>query len=180
MCFGAHPDDIEVGCVGTILKHKAAGDNVQLVATTWGRYGNRSERTIRNEMKAAERILGSRYTVLDNKVGHYAMNWKTVTELDKLIADLNIDTVYCNWYGDSHQDHQATCRNVVAACRTRKVKNLYLYELASATSAFYEQVRILDDEIEPRRAARLTLIATVARTLKSGLKLLGIETLERI
>ncbi|HVZ11334.1 MAG TPA: arginine--tRNA ligase [Candidatus Paceibacterota bacterium] len=57
---------------------------------------------------------------------------------------------------------------------------LYLYELAAAASNFYETVRVLDDENASRKNARLTLIRTVARTLQTGLKLLGIETLGRI
>jgi arginyl-tRNA synthetase len=57
---------------------------------------------------------------------------------------------------------------------------LYLYELAATANKFYELVHVLDDENEPRRHARLTLIQTVARTLKEGLNLLGIQTLDRI
>ena len=144
---GAHPDDIEVGCAGTFFKHKAQGHEVHLVTTTWGGYGNRSEDTIRREMRAAERILGSRYTVLKNRVGHYSIEWKTVSELDHLIDSLNIDTVYCDWHGDSHQDHQMTYRNVIAACRTRSVENLYLYELTNysqRSAETFEPTRYVD------------------------------------
>ncbi len=57
---------------------------------------------------------------------------------------------------------------------------LYLYELAASANKFYETVRVLEDEDSTRRAARLKLVATVARTLKQGLNILGIETLDRI
>ncbi len=57
---------------------------------------------------------------------------------------------------------------------------LYLYELASITNRFYEQVRIIEDENNERRNARLLLVETTARVLKRGLNLLGIEILERI
>jgi len=56
----------------------------------------------------------------------------------------------------------------------------YLYWLAVIANQFYENVRVLDDDDIARRDARLILIKTVARTLKDGLGLLGIETLERI
>jgi len=71
----------------------------------------------------------------------------------------------------------------IKECAERYALNslaLYLYDLAHLANQFYEQVHVLDDENEERKNARLTLIATVARTLKQGLKLLGIETLERI
>lgn len=57
---------------------------------------------------------------------------------------------------------------------------LYLYDLAHLANQFYEQVHVLEDETIARRDARLLLIKTVARTLKDGLAILGIETLERI
>lgn len=57
---------------------------------------------------------------------------------------------------------------------------LYLYELASITNRFYEQIRIIEDQNKERRNARLLLVETTTSVLKRGLSLLGIETLERI
>ena len=57
---------------------------------------------------------------------------------------------------------------------------LYLYDLSATANQFYELVHVLDDDNAARKVARLTLISTVARTLKQGLNLLGIQTLERI
>jgi arginyl-tRNA synthetase len=56
----------------------------------------------------------------------------------------------------------------------------YLYRLAVVANKFYETTPILADENAPRRMARLVLIETAANTLRSGLGLLGIETLEKI
>lgn len=57
---------------------------------------------------------------------------------------------------------------------------LYLYELAEISNRFYEQVHVNDDDNAPRKAARVKLISVVMDTLKRGLTLLGIQTLERI
>ena len=57
---------------------------------------------------------------------------------------------------------------------------LYLYELANKANAFYEQVRILDDENEQRKQARLVLVQTTADILKRGLEILGIKAPEKI
>jgi arginyl-tRNA synthetase len=56
----------------------------------------------------------------------------------------------------------------------------YLHKLAVAANKFYETTPILKDENEARLNARLVLIQTAAKTLKVGLGLLGIETLEKI
>lgn len=56
----------------------------------------------------------------------------------------------------------------------------YLFELANAANRFYEAEHILDDGNEGRRAARLLLADTAARTIATGLGMLGIEVLESI
>ncbi len=56
----------------------------------------------------------------------------------------------------------------------------YLYKLAVAANKFYETTPILKDEDVKRRDARLMLVAVAARTLRSGLGLLGIEAPEKI
>ena len=57
----------------------------------------------------------------------------------------------------------------------------YLYELASQFMSFYEACPILKEGIEPElKNSRLMLSILVARTLKQGLDLLGIEVMERM
>ncbi len=73
--------------------------------------------------------------------------------------------------------------DAVAACARLHTLNglaLYLYELAEKSNRFYEQVHINDDDNASRKAARLHLVTAVMDTLKRGLDLLGIKTLERI
>ena len=56
----------------------------------------------------------------------------------------------------------------------------YLFELATRYSDFFENCPVLRAESDELRASRLTLCDLTARTLKLGLKLLGIETVERM
>ncbi len=73
--------------------------------------------------------------------------------------------------------------DAVAACAHFYTLNglaLYLATLAELSNRYYEEVRVLDDEHGERKAARLTLIKAITTTLKNGLNLLGIQTLERI
>ena len=68
------------------------------------------------------------------------------------------------------------------AIETRSSSGLanYLHKLAVAANKFYETTPIIKDENESRRNARLMLTEIAARTLKSGLGALGVETLEKI
>jgi arginyl-tRNA synthetase len=56
----------------------------------------------------------------------------------------------------------------------------YLFELANAFSTFFEECPVLKAESPERRDSRLALCDLTARTLKSGLELLGIDTVERM
>ncbi|MGH8353421.1 MAG: arginine--tRNA ligase [Pseudomonas sp.] len=56
----------------------------------------------------------------------------------------------------------------------------YLYDLAGLFSSFYENCPILAAENEAQQQSRLRLAALTGRTLKQGLELLGLETLERM
>ncbi len=56
----------------------------------------------------------------------------------------------------------------------------YLFELAGQFSSFYEACPILNNEDEAVKQSRLKLAALTAKTIKQGLDLLGIETLERM
>lgn len=56
----------------------------------------------------------------------------------------------------------------------------YLYDLAGLFSSFYEHCPILSTEDESRKQSRLRLAALTGKTLKQGLELLGLETLERM
>lgn len=68
----------------------------------------------------------------------------------------------------------------VAREGTPHVMCTYLYDLAGLFSSFYEACPILTAESEEQRNSRLQLAALTARTLKTGLDTLGIETVERM
>lgn len=68
----------------------------------------------------------------------------------------------------------------VAREGTPHVMCTYLYDLAGLFSSFYEACPILTAESEEQRNSRLKLAALTARTLKTGLNTLGIETVERM
>jgi len=59
LAFGAHPDDVELGCGATIAKLVSQGKKVAIVDLTRGELGTRGSAEIRtNETKEASKILG--------------------------------------------------------------------------------------------------------------------------
>lgn len=59
LAFGAHPDDVELGCAGTILKEIALGKKVGIIDLTRGELGTRGSADLRDqEADASAQILG--------------------------------------------------------------------------------------------------------------------------
>lgn len=59
LAFGIHPDDVELSCGGTLLKHIAAGYSVGIIDLTKGELGTRGNPELRlQEATAAAKILG--------------------------------------------------------------------------------------------------------------------------
>lgn len=129
LAVGAHPDDIEAGCFGTLIKHLNNEDSMNVVITTSGGLPHRPWNVVEKEIEEAQKFLGIKYKIFNNPNGHYQMNWKTVSEIDEVIDREKVDTVYTVWHGDSHQDHQLTYKVVLAAARKKQVKNFYCFEL---------------------------------------------------
>ena len=78
--------------------------------------------------------------------------------------------------------HPARLREVIeGVARDLKPHQLctYLYDLATKFSAFYENCPVLQSE-EPTRSSRLALCDLTARTMETGLDLLGIEHPEQM
>ena len=134
MAIGAHPDDIEFGCSGTLIRHINAGDNVIYVCMTnteskSGTTGDvlRTNDELFDEVKCATNKMGIETTeFLDFKDLHVPFSFDSVSALDRLIQKYKIDTIYTHWAGDSNQDHISTFKSTMAAARY--VRNVYCYE----------------------------------------------------
>lgn len=132
LAIGAHADDIEVGCFGTLLKYRQWGDEIHIAVMTSGGYGERSDKTISAEMDLAMAELGpSSLTIFNSRVGHIRTDWETVSQIDALIESHGINTIFTISDCDTHQDHHEVARITAAACRHGKIDNLFAYEMAT-------------------------------------------------
>jgi bacillithiol biosynthesis deacetylase BshB1 len=102
-----HPDDAELGCGGTILKHIALGKKVGIVDLTRGELGTRGSAEIR-EKEAAEsgRILG--LTIRENlglPDGFFDNTHEYQLKVIAAIRKYQPDIIITNAYHDRHPDH---------------------------------------------------------------------------
>ena len=118
LAFGAHPDDVELGCAGTILKEISLGKTVGIIDLTRGELGTRGSAEIRDqEATNAAAILGvSARENLEMKDGFFVNDEKHQLEIIKMIRKYRPEIVLCNAIDDRHIDHEKGSKLVSDAC----------------------------------------------------------------
>ena len=87
----------------------------------------RSKQELKSESKCAAEVLQvDAIHYLPFQDLHVPFSFESVSKLEKLIKEYEIDTVYTHWAGDSNQDHIATFKTSMAAARY--IQNVYCYE----------------------------------------------------
>lgn len=118
LAFGAHPDDVELGCAGTILKHIEDGKKIGIIDLTRGELGTRGTAAIRDkESKAAAKILGVEFRENLKMADGFFLNDKTnQLKVIQKIRQHQPDVVIANAIEDRHPDHGRAAKLVSDAC----------------------------------------------------------------
>lgn len=128
VAFGAHPDDIEIGMGGTVAKLTGMGYDVRLVIATLPNFVKTDTKEERKQesIKSAK-VMGCKTPeFLDLSPEEIVFNRKFVTQINKIIQELNPEAIFTQWIGDTHQDHQSLTRGVIAAARD--LNDVFMYE----------------------------------------------------
>jgi bacillithiol biosynthesis deacetylase BshB1 len=118
LAFGAHPDDIELSCGGTIAKEVSLGKKVGIVDLTRGELGTRGSAALRDKEAAnASKVLG--VSVRENlgfADGFFINDKKHQIEIIKMLRKYQPEIVLCNALDDRHIDHPKGSNLVSDAC----------------------------------------------------------------
>ena len=117
VAFGAHPDDVELGCGGTLAKLVRSGRSVGVVHLTRGEAGSRGtpERR-RREAEAAAALLGAaELRILDFGDGSLRTGPEEEEALIAVFRELRPELVFAPTPADRHPDHARAHRLVLAA-----------------------------------------------------------------
>ncbi len=108
LVFAAHPDDVELSCSGTVLKHVSLGYKVGMIDLTSGELGTRGSAEIRlEESKKAKEILG--IEVRENlgfRDGFFEIDEAHLLKVAAAIRKYQPDIILANAARDRHPDHQ--------------------------------------------------------------------------
>jgi bacillithiol biosynthesis deacetylase BshB1 len=118
LAFAAHPDDVELSCSGTLLKHIAEGKTVGLVDLTRGELGTRGNATTRmKEGEAAREFMGALFREqLDMADGMFAYTDENLMKVIRSIRAHQPEIVLANSLEDRHPDHGRAAKLVADAC----------------------------------------------------------------
>jgi LmbE family N-acetylglucosaminyl deacetylase len=130
LALAPHPDDLEIGCGGTLTQHAQRGDEVHIYVATSGEQGGDAA-VRKQEQETAAKILGVKQvhwgSFIDTKLSESSL--ALMKDLEGVIDAINPDTVYINHINDTHQDHRALAQ--VAHSATRYIPNVLAYETPS-------------------------------------------------
>lgn len=115
--FGAHPDDVELSCGGTVAKSVKDGLRVGIVDLTRGEMGTRgTPQTRKREAQNAAKALGCTFRQqLDFQDGNLQTGREQELEIIAILRERRPSLVVAPWPDDRHPDHTRTGRVVTEA-----------------------------------------------------------------
>jgi len=137
LAIGAHPDDIELGCGGVLLKAARQGHNVQMYSLTRGSAsGDPIMRT--NELMSSAKFIGAKNLWVDDfEDTKLTVSHELISHIEHFINKANPDIIFTHSSGDVHHDHRAIALSTLEAGRF--VSNILAYEIP-LTKHFNPQV----------------------------------------
>ena len=126
LAMGAHPDDIEYGCGGTLLKYSIEKHDIFLLVLTQGEVGGRLNIRKKEQELAAKMLKAKKVFSAGFKDTALPSERKIVTYIDEVIKKVNPDEVYVNHSKDTHQDHRMLANCALAS--TRYINRVLFYE----------------------------------------------------
>jgi LmbE family N-acetylglucosaminyl deacetylase len=131
LAIGSHFDDVELGCGGTLLKHRDKGDELSIIVVTHSGYESatktcrRSAEEARLEGEKSANILGAKLICCNKEPVILVPTEKIILEIEELVNKLKPDRVYTHQPNDSNADHAAVGYMSMRACR--KCDEVLLY-----------------------------------------------------
>ena len=118
LAVGVHPDDIELACSGTLLRHIAMGKTVGLLDLTQGELGSRGTPELRlEEATKSAQMMGAKFRWnLGMADGFFNYTPGNINKIITAIRDCQPTIVIANSLEDRHPDHGRAAKLVADAC----------------------------------------------------------------
>ncbi len=135
LAIAAHPDDVELSCSGTLIKHQLQGKKIGILDLTKGELGSRGDGEIRQQeaLNSADILRLDARVGLDLGDGLFELNEESLKEVITHIRRFKPEIVLCNAISDRHPDHGRAAELASRAC--------FLSGLKKVTTVFNDEVQ---------------------------------------
>lgn len=141
--IGAHPDDIEFGCGGTLV-HFREKHNAELEMLIMS---NCNDECRKDEQERASKIIGATCKVLYFQDTYLNLHIREcINTIEQSLYDLKPTHVFAPYYEDTHQDHRALSEATISAMR--ESTNLLFYESISTKDMKPNLLQNIDESID--------------------------------
>ena len=107
LCLGAHSDDIEIGCSGTLLRMIDDGLNIKIHWVVLGAMGVRSEEAVNSAKGVLSGVQDKEITIKGFRDGFFPYHGEKIKEyFEQLKSGMNPDIIFTHYRRDLHQDHR--------------------------------------------------------------------------
>ena len=153
LAIGAHPDDVELACGGTLAKLADSGHEVRALVMSDGSGGGDGA-TRRAEAISSGLFLGAVavevHDFTDTRLADHANDM--VATIERAVRRFNPDIIFTHSSNDQHQDHQAVHLATIRAARSHPA--ILCYESPSVTPLFLPTVFVdIEDHLDVKVAA---------------------------
>ena len=132
--IGAHFDDVEIGCGGSIKKFIKLGHKIKILVISHSEIRNiknnkiiRDRIVAKNEFLNSTKILGvKKFKVLNFETNNILYNDKLISKIREEIDSFKPNMVFTHWNKDIHQDHKAISEASLSACR--HIESILMYQ----------------------------------------------------
>ena len=151
LAIGAHPDDIELGCGGLLIKAARQGHEVCMYTLTRGAAsGDPKQRT--KELMQSAKFIGAKKLWIDNfeDTKLNASSSELINHIEFFINKADPDIIITHSLGDVHHDHRAVASSTIEAGRF--IPNIMSYEIPLTKDfkpqVYYDISDVVDEKVD--------------------------------
>lgn len=154
LALGAHPDDIEAGCGGTLIKYAENGHRIFLMVMTQGGQGGAPTVRKREQARAAKLLRAEKVFWGGYKDTEVPLGRDLIQTVEQIVKKIDPHFIFVHYHDDTHQDHRHLAMSTITA--TRYTKNVLFYEGPTtqnfAPTVFVDIEQALDRKIRSLQA----------------------------
>ncbi len=156
LAFAAHPDDVEIACSGTMIKHKKKGYSIGIIDLTRGELGTRGTPEIRQqESNASSKVMELDIREnLDLGDGFFEYNQENLIKIITIIRKYKPQIILSNAPHDRHPDHGRASKLVADACFYSGLTKIDTNQPAHRPKVVYQYIQ--DYHIKPDLVVNIT------------------------